>query len=153
MWTLVQKANAHNLHEHVRLSDALGFRHLVFSLQLHGWGDSVLGEKNAEKEVGGVDVEYLVELGKSLGVRVSFWNTNEKFDTKEKKTLCPWPFERAVVTSDSRTVACCMIGDPDQHELAKGMTFSKAWKSQDYEDFRQAHLDGNLPEVCRGCYK
>jgi hypothetical protein len=58
----------------------------------------------------------LVERGER-GVRVSFWNVADKFDAEH---VCPWPFERAVVTSDLRTVPCCMIGDPDALRACQG---------------------------------
>ena len=152
MWTLVQKGNYRDLESHVYVASRFGFRNLVFSLQLHGWGDTDLETRNKAQMVSLEEgrLQNLVILGKTLGVRVSFWDVAEKFD---QENLCPWPFERAVVTSDSRTVPCCMIGDPDKFELAKGMTFLKAWKSDEYKDFRAAHLSGQIPSVCRGCYK
>jgi pyrroloquinoline quinone biosynthesis protein E len=152
MWTLVQKANYQNLESHVYVAARLGFRNLVFSLQLHGWGDSDLEARNKAEmvELDEARLQKLVEIGKDQGVRVSFWDVSEKFDSEN---LCPWPFERAVVTSDSRTVPCCMIGDPDKFELAKGMSFLKAWKSDEYRDFRAAHLAGQIPSVCKSCYK
>lgn len=152
MWTLVQKGNYKNLARHVPLAAKLGFKNLVFSLQLHGWGDDQLEERN-KGEMVDLEEAYLwtlAKIGKANGVRVAFWDVAAKFD---QDNLCPWPFERAVVTSDSRTVPCCMIGDPDKFELAKGMTFLKAWKSDEYRDFRAAHLSGQIPSVCRGCYK
>lgn len=152
MWTLVQKGNVENLEEHVSLAARLWFRNLVYSLQLHGWGDPDLESRNRAEEVE-IDLarcERLVQAGKQAGIRVAFWNVAEKFDSEN---LCPWPFERAVVTSDSRTVPCCMIGDPDKFELGKGMSFLKAWTSDEYRDFRAAHLSGQIPSVCRACYK
>lgn len=152
MWTLVQKGNYKNLPQHVPLAAKLGFRNLVFSLQMHGWGDDDLEVRN-KGEMVDLSEPYLwtlVKIGKAHGVRVAFWDVSAKFD---QDNLCPWPFERAVVTSDSRTVPCCMIGDPDKFELAKGMTFIKAWRSDEYKDFRAAHLSGQLPSVCRACYK
>lgn len=152
MWTLVQRGNAAHLERHVSLAKDWGFRNLVFSLQLHGWGDKELEERNVGEMVK-LDEDHLlslVEKGKNLGVRVAFWDVSSKFD---EKNLCPWPFERAVVTSDSRTVPCCMIGDPDKFELGKGMSFLKAWNSDEYKDFRAAHLSGQIPGVCRACYK
>ncbi len=152
MWTLVQKGNRHKLDEHVRLAKDLGFKNLVFSLQLHGWGDDELEVRNKSREVK-LSHDYLmslVQLGKKEGVKVAFWDVSSKFDDKNK---CPWPFSRAVVTSDLRTVPCCMIGDPDKFELGKGMTFMKAWNSDEYQDFRAAHLSGQIPSVCKGCYK
>jgi len=152
MWTLVQKANYKNLESHVYVAARLGFRNLVFSLQLHGWGDAELEARNKSEmvELDEARLQNLVTLGKDQGVRVAFWDVSEKFDSEN---LCPWPFERAVVTSDARTVPCCMIGDPDKFELAKGMSFLKAWKSDEYRDFRAAHLAGQIPSVCRACYK
>jgi MoaA/NifB/PqqE/SkfB family radical SAM enzyme len=152
MWTLVQKANHERLADHVDIAAELGFRNLVFSLQLHGWGDSALEVRNHAEEVKLEEAALmkLVERGARRGVRVSFWNVADKFDAEH---VCPWPFERAVVTSDLRTVPCCMIGDPDRFELAKGQKFMQAWTSDDYREFRQAHLEGRPPEVCRGCYR
>lgn len=156
MWTLVQRSNAARLAEHVALAYRLGFKHMVFSTQLHGWGSEKLGQRNASEQVSlaAEDAMHLVALGEPLGVRVSFWDVSEKFEAKPGKR-CPWPFSRAVVTSDLRTVACCMIGDPDQHEFGRDRerTFLENWQGKEYHEFRQAHLDGEIPAVCKGCYK
>lgn len=152
MWTLVQKGNVKNLESHVYLAAKLGFRSLVFSLQMHGWGDEDLEDRN-KSEMSDVSKDRMMDLedlGDALGVRVAFWDVSEKFDAQN---LCPWPFSRAVVTSDLRTVPCCMIGDPDKFELGKGKTFMDAWNSEEYQDFRAAHLAGQIPQVCRSCYK
>jgi MoaA/NifB/PqqE/SkfB family radical SAM enzyme len=157
MWTLVQKGNVERLENHVNLAAWLGFRHLVFSLQLHGWGDDELAVRNRGEMVSVSEERcwQLVKAGEAVGVRVSFWDVAEKFSTESAQTLCPWPFERAVVTSDERTVPCCMIGSPDAFEFGRGTgkTFLQNWTGEEYREFRQAHLDGNVPQVCRGCYR
>ena len=154
MWTLVQRGNYENLEEHVLLARRMGFRNLVFSLNMHGWADSDLEKRNnAEEVVLSEDtLRSLMDLGDHVDIKVSFWDVNDKFEPKQGKR-CPWPFERAVVTSDLRTVPCCMIGDPDKYEIGKGNTFMVNWKSEEYTDFRQAHLDGKVPQVCKACYK
>lgn len=154
MWTLVQRENADDLPQFVWLAAELGFRHLVFSTQLHGWGDDVLATRNAGEEVGvgDEDARLLVALGARKGVRVAFWDVSEKFEPEDGKR-CPWPFSRAVVTSDLRTVPCCMIGNPDAFEIGKGKTFMENWTGDEYRAFREAHLTGAIPEVCRACYR
>ena len=154
MWTLVQKGNAGRLMEHVELAAQLGFQHMVFSTQLHGWGDDELAARNRDEMVALDErtVNALLMLGRMLHVRVAFWDVAQKFEAVPGKR-CTWPFERAVVTSDLRTVACCMIGDPEAHELGKGQTFMQAWQGDEYRAFRQAHLDGAIPEPCKGCYR
>jgi pyrroloquinoline quinone biosynthesis protein E len=159
MWTLVQEENYRRLDEHVMLAQDMGFRHLVFSLNLHGWGDPALEERNrkvtVDERVSDAYLWSLVDQGSSANVRVSFWRVNEKFDTDALEHRCPWPFERAVVTSDLRTVPCCMIGDPEMFEIGRGSgrSFTDLWGSEEYLLFRRAHLEGKIPQVCKGCYK
>jgi pyrroloquinoline quinone biosynthesis protein E len=94
----------------------------------------------------------LADLGQSLGVKVWFWNITEKYSASSLEKLCPWPFERAFVSSDLRTVPCCVIGNPDAYELGRGKSFLETWNSEEYVTFRQAHLDGKIPKVCQFCY-
>jgi pyrroloquinoline quinone biosynthesis protein E len=98
----------------------------------------------------------LVEHGEINGVRVSFWNVNEKYDLDDPNTLCPWPFERAYVSSDLRVVPCCYVGNPDVFEIGKSLTeasLADLWRGDVYREFRRAHLEGRLPDICRGCYR
>lgn len=152
MWTLVQERNAHNLPAHVHLAKRLGFKFLVFSLALHGWGDERLAAKNenASAVLDEAQLFDLVDLGEKAGVEVSFWNVADKYSRERR---CPWPFERAVVTSDMRATPCCMIGNPDAYEIRGGKSFGEIWNGAEYRAFREAHLQGKIPGVCKGCYK
>jgi pyrroloquinoline quinone biosynthesis protein E len=159
MWTLVQQDNYKYLDKFVELANDLNFKHLVFSLNLHGWGNDELAIRNKSVTVENViEYEYLeslIKIGEKNNVRVSFWSVADKFDAKKSENLCPWPFERAVVTSDLRTVPCCMIGDPDAYEIGRGSgkKFTELWNGQEYVAFREAHLKGEIPEICKSCYK
>jgi len=88
---------------------------------------------------------------------VSFWNPTERYRLGSPQSICPWPFERAFVSSDQRVVPCCYIGNPDVLQIGGQLdeknTFTGVWTSDDYRSFRQAHLDGNLPKACVGCYQ
>jgi hypothetical protein len=46
-----------------------------------------------------------------------------------------------------------MIGYPDVAEIgttpAKPASFASVWFGADFQAFRQAHLDGNIPAYCR----
>jgi pyrroloquinoline quinone biosynthesis protein E len=160
MWTLVQQDNYLNLEHHVRLAAELGFKHAVFSLNLHGWGSDTLLEKNKKVTVDRLmtveRIESLMALAREVGITLTFWNVNSKFDTDTPANLCPWPFERAVVASDSKIVPCCMVADPNAFHFARDQadtTVSQIWNSDEYRDFRTAHLKGDIPAICKGCYK
>lgn len=160
MWTVVQRDNEHQLEQFVDLASELGFTNQVFMVNLIDWGLDKWHERNSQITVENhLDPERLfslIERGDKLGVRVRFWSASDKYSAKQRETLCPWPFERAYVSSDMRVVPCCMIGNPDVYEigapLSETNSFTDVWQSQVYEDFRNAHLKGDIPKVCRNCY-
>ena len=158
MWTVVQQSNQHQLESLVKLAHELGFKGMVFSLNLTDWGIDEWGAKNNKASVQDtLDPEYLfslINIGEQLGVKVRFWSANEKYSTESVEQLCPWPFERAYMSSDNRVVPCCYLGNPDVYEFKKvGSGFTDVWHSDDFKAFRQAHVDGDIPSVCKGCYK
>jgi hypothetical protein len=60
-----------------------------------------------------------------------------------------------MITSDNMVVPCCKISNPDFYNLGKldgYNSVSEVWTSNVYQLFRKAHLDGNVPEICRQCY-
>lgn len=162
MWTVVQRANFHQLADLVQLAAALGFKHHVLSLELVDWG---LAEWRAANDTVSVEDELdpdallaLVGLGMELGVQVRFWNTTDKYSGRSPETLCPWPFERAFVSSDLRVVPCCTIANPDVCQIGPALdpadpqAFTRHWHGPDFAAFRRAHLEGRIPDVCRACY-
>ena len=157
MWTVVRKANFHQLIDLVYLASKIGFKSQVFSLNLSDFGQGDWREKNdsvtVDKLLDMESANKLIDLGFSLGVNVSFWCVTSKYSSSSSKTVCPWPFERAFIASDMRTVPCCMIANPDVLELGIGKSFSEAWNGEDYKKFRDAHLKGNIPLACKSCYE
>ena len=156
MWVVVQKQNVHEAHQLLDLAHRTGFEDLVYSVDLNFWGQQSWQKANtavaAENEMSPALCEELVQRGAKLGVRVSFWIIMDKFSTQSPDTLCPWPFERAFVSSDERVVPCCMIANPQVSDLGGAQNFTETWNSKTYEDFRQSHLDGRIPDVCKSCY-
>ncbi len=162
MWTVVQSGNVHQMADLVELAHELGFSDLVFSLELSDWGLTEWSERNGRVNVEDtLDPERLlalVERGVALGVTVRFWNVVEKYTTDHPDRLCPWPFERAYVSSDLRVVPCCYIGNPDVYEMGRiagggDEDLTAVWTGARYRDFRRNHLDGTIPTVCKGCYR
>lgn len=161
MWTVVQKSNRHQLEALVDLAADMGFTNQVFSLELSDWGMQDMRERNDAAAVDeSLDIEPLMALvarGERLGVRVRFWNATERYRLDSRESLCAWPFERAYVSSDSRVVPCCYIGNPDVYQVDGGLTaersFTDVWNGPEYVAFREAHLQGRLPGICVGCYQ
>jgi pyrroloquinoline quinone biosynthesis protein E len=156
MWVVVQKANLHQLNELVELAHETGFKKLVFSLNLTDWGQenwnrentNILVEDSLDQDLAG----RLVENGRNLDVDVTFWSVTRKYSSDSPELLCAWPFERAYVSSDMRVVPCCMIANPEVSDLGSGNFFTETWNCEDYQNFRNAHLTGQIPKICRGCY-
>jgi pyrroloquinoline quinone biosynthesis protein E len=159
MWTVVQRDNQHQLEQFVDFAHELGFTNQVFMINLIDWGLDKWHDRNSQITVeNALDPNRLFALigqGDKLGVRVRFWSASDKYSAANRETLCPWPFERPYVSSDMSVVPCCMIGNPDVYQIGVEISetsFSEVWKSQAYKDFRLAHLNGDIPKVCRNCY-
>lgn len=156
MWTVVQRKNVHQVGELVELGAEMGFRHLVFSLNLHDFGSEEWAAINGPQSVENTFTDDMawphIERGRELGIDVYFWRQTSRYSTETTENLCPWPFERAYVSSDLRIVPCCVLGNPQHADLGDARALTEAWNSETWRQFRQAHLDGRIPEVCRGCY-
>ncbi len=156
MWTVVQQNNAHQLPALVDLAAELKFKSMVFSTDMVAWGQEKWNKRLRGMKAGAAfDYRFgmtLVERGRRLGVNVSFWRTASKYAFDKPENLCPWPFERAYISSDMRVVPCCMIADPDTAELGSAIDFSETWHGDSYRKFRRDHETGNVPKICRYCY-
>ena len=141
----------------IPLAHELGFPRATISMNLSDWGQKHWTKTNGEAMIEDAITPELaneaVELGLSLGVEVTFWNSVGKNNTKSPENLCHWPFKWAFVSSDMRVSPCAIISNPDVHELGDARSFSATWNSETYREFRSAHLEGRIPEVCQSCYE
>jgi len=158
MWTVVQKANRHQLMQLVDLAREMGFRSMAFSLNMNDWGTERWQKINDAVSVEGsftrAEAERLMARGRALGVNVRFWNVTNKYSTESVEALCPWPFERAYISSDLRVVPCCIVANPDVSEIGViEQDFTSVWKGELMTRFREAHLRGEIPRECSFCYK
>jgi len=157
MWTVVQKKNQHQIKNMIKLGKDMGFKHMVFSLNLVDYGvDEVIkyNKDNSAKELlTNMDALRYIEYGEQIGVSVRFWRQTEKYSKNiSDNKLCPWPFERLFVSSDMRVVPCCVIGNPDMADFGSANNIAKVWSSEIYKNFRKDHLEGNIPKICQDCY-
>jgi pyrroloquinoline quinone biosynthesis protein E len=157
MWTVLQRDNQAEFLDFIPLAHELGFPRATFSMAMTDWGQDHWTKANAEASVDDAITpevaEKAIELGRGLGVQVTFWNSVGKNDTQSPEHLCRWPFQWAFISSDMRVAPCAIISNPDVHELGDARRFTQTWNSQTYREFRLAHLEGRIPVVCRGCYE
>lgn len=156
MWVLVQRENRHQVFEFLELAKQMGFRRLTYYVNPHESGKEDWAERTRSMGTQSLTTEeclQLKEMGGREGIDITFWGSAPSYSTESPKTLCPMPFSRASVSSDSRLVPCSRIGNPDIVDLGDAKDFQNSWNGPAYQEFRQAHLDGNVPEHCRFCYK
>ncbi|MFC1593811.1 radical SAM/SPASM domain-containing protein [Candidatus Omnitrophota bacterium] len=153
MWVLLQKDNFEELKMFPALAKTLGFKRLTISMDVSVWGSEQWAEKNKEKKVADrltqSDIDVLLETAREIDLDLTFWDISTKYSNEN---ICPWPFERAFISSDKKVVPCCMVGNPDIFSLGSLGNFGKIWNSEKYQHFRQSHLEMNILEVCTFCY-
>jgi len=157
MWSLIQKDNFHELELLVSIAKEWGFDRLTYGMNVEdqGWKEEhfdEIHELNMVDKFSYKRANDLINIGIDIGVEVTFWGTNDKFDQNVPEKLCSWPFERVVVSSDMRIVPCCMVANPEIYDLGDAKILHKEWNSNSFKDFRQSHIDGELPNICKNCY-
>lgn len=155
MWALIQKSNRHQIFDFVELAVKMKFKRLSFSISLNDWGREEWNQNNKEQEAHRftqAEHEQLIKLSKVYGIDITLWEQSSSYSTSLKSKLCPWIFNRPYISSDLKVVPCCMIADPAVINFGDAKSFNTVWNNQKYQDFRQLHLDGNIPKCCKECY-
>ncbi len=157
MWVVVQQDNLGELELFPKLAAELGFKRLSLSLDLNDWGQDSWRDRNDPLDVHRKFTAErgmrIAEIGRELGVETTFWAIDDKYDLEDPKKLCPWPFERAYISSDMRVVPCCMVANPEISDLGDARDFKAVWNGEAMRRFRAGHLNGQLPDICKSCYK
>ena len=154
MWFLLQDLNFDDLFEVPKFAKELGFKRVTISLDIIGWNQDDWEIKNSEKSrassITQNDIDMLLQQASELDIDLSFWGISSKYT---EQNPCPWPFERSFISSDEFILPCCMISNPNTFNFGKKETnFKETWNSKAYVDFRQAHLDNIISDVCKFCY-
>jgi radical SAM protein with 4Fe4S-binding SPASM domain len=91
-----------------------------------------------------------VELGVELRLPRLEAPTREQ---RRSRRGCDWPWRSAFVTHDAKVQPCCMVMGSDRAQLGDVTEggFASVWTSDDYAAFRRRLLNGDPPDVCRGC--
>ena len=156
MWVLLQEHNKHQILDFVNIAREMNFKKMTFSIGLGFWGQKKWEKANSKKVAKNAFNEdirnKLIELKKSSNIDITIWDLQSKFSIKEEKKLCPWPFNRYFVGSDMRTSPCCMIANPDVYTLGNQKKIDN-WNTKEFIEFREKHLTGNIPDVCKNCYE
>ena len=155
MWVVVQNDNRRQLVQFVELAASMGFKRISFSFSLNDWGMKYWKDKNKRLEsnfgFSSKEEQKLIEVSKKEGVDVSIWKQSSKYESQPGK-YCPWIFNRPYISCDLRLVPCSMIGNPDVSNLGDAMTINNTWNGNVYREFREQHLSGDIPLICKSCY-
>jgi radical SAM protein with 4Fe4S-binding SPASM domain len=71
----------------------------------------------------------------------------------DQRPRCTWPWDSAYVTHRGEVQPCCMVMGSDRAKLGRltEASFDEIWRGAAYRSFRAGILDGEPPDVCRGC--
>lgn len=156
MWTVLQKQNFHEASALLDIASDTGFRRLTLSLELRDWnGMDDIKVNNTKSRLDSMQIDQgwidrLLEKARGLGVELTFFYAVKRFC---EENICFWPFERFLLSSDGYIVPCCIIADPAILNFGEHGDFNSIWNGSAMVKFREAHLKGEIPKICRACYQ
>lgn len=154
IWMLALKENAGGLEAMARLAKDLGVDHLTLQKRLTSWGKSEWDPTIRDLE----DLDRDVEINAVWNdpELKSIFSANDRYTQfkKDPAAECAWAWGGAYVSSDGRSVPCCLIADPDVLSMGdlKQTDFKTIWNDEKYRAFRKSIRSGKVPEACRQCY-
>lgn len=156
MWVVLQRDNFHELYDFPHLASELGFERLTFSRDLNNWAQDYWTDTNKSlavtERLETKDIEKLIQIGKDLGVEVTFWTGAGKYRCGNFKTLCPTIFQRMYVSSDLKLIPCANYADLSVLNFGEADHLNEVWNGLNMREFRKAHARGDIPEFCQACY-
>jgi radical SAM protein with 4Fe4S-binding SPASM domain len=110
------------------------------------WGGEERGEAEAR-------MEEAAEAAAELGVDLRLPQSEEQEPDAAAARGCDWPFSSAYVTHRGQVQPCCMVMGADRAVLGHlaERPFDEIWDGEEYREFRRGLVDGDPPDVCRGC--
>jgi MoaA/NifB/PqqE/SkfB family radical SAM enzyme len=150
-WTVVTKNLSGCVLRHIAAASDLGFKRIVFQLDMTKWGQEnaphLLPEPSPDVIA---EVESAVNAG-SDGMELSCRHTNSF--SMEKP--CPWPFYHTFISVEGTVQPCCIMTDPSVFTLGSiaAKPFFRLWNGRKYFAFRRTfRSQRTLKMFCRGCY-
>lgn len=157
-WMLVQKDNYTEMESMLDLAAKMKFTRFTYSVEVTGFGlerwQTINDAKSMKQILTEKYVKHLIQKGKELGIEVTFWDGSDKYvydDSKDR--ICDWLFSRAFISADMMIVPCCELSYAGTCCLGDARGFFSAWNNEQYRELRKAHLAGEIPKMCRSCYK
>jgi pyrroloquinoline quinone biosynthesis protein E len=156
MWTVFQNKNLSESKDLLYMAKEIGFKRVTFSIELREWesGEELnegIKEKRINEKINQQWINDHLVIANDLGINLTFWCATERFT---KKNICMWPFERFLYSSDQYFVPCCIIADPKIFSFGNigKENFQDLWFGEKLQRFREAHIKGEIPDVCKACY-
>jgi len=153
-WVVVSNENHHECEEIVNLAKRLGVPKVTFQTFITDWGKDEMKEKTSDISINESNNDHYInkaiEVGKEKSVEVNRFS-GYRFTAKKP---CKWPWTSMMVDASGNVIPCCVIADSQTINFGNvfEQKIDKIWNSDDYQRFRKAHSEGNIPELCKGCY-
>ncbi|MBF0266165.1 MAG: radical SAM protein [Gammaproteobacteria bacterium] len=154
MWSVLQESNIDEAEDFLYLAKNAGFKRLTLSMELREWdGHDQLNNNIKNNRVSQIItqqwIDHLLAKAKEIDLNLSFWHATDRFN---QNNICFWPFERILLSSEAEIVPCCIIADPALFNFGAYSNFNEIWNGKKMQAFRNAHIEGKLPDICKVCY-
>ena len=158
-WMVVTKSNLREVGDVVRLVERLGVRSITFQLFLNDWGKSemssyiddikLISNNLSSKEIV-LALEQAKKIAKEIGVEIRIYYG----DFYTKKRICSWPWKSSYICANGDVVPCSILADSETVKMGNVFenSLSEIWNSEKYRNFRDQHINHDLPSYCRHCY-
>jgi len=154
-WIVVTSKNYKECEQTVDIARETGVNNITFQTYLSNWGKDEMEQKINDVSMGKSKIHAYIDLAVKVGQSKEVEVTRYDGDYMTKDKPCKWPWTSMYIDASGNVVPCCVLADSDT--MSFGNIFEenakKIWNSKKYIGFRKQHASGNIPDVCKACYK
>lgn len=153
-WVVVSQDNHHECEEIVHLAKRLGVNKVTFQTFITDWGKDEMTEKTSLISVNDTNNDEQINKATEAGERIDVEVNRFKGYQFTAEKPCKWPWTSMMIDASGNVIPCCVIADSDTINFGNvfEQKVEKIWNSLEYQDFRQSHTDGDIPDICKNCY-
>lgn len=154
-WVVLSNQNIDECEQIISVAKDVGVDEVTFQSFLTNWGKDEMKDKItpklADQKNLRLKVSKAIEKGEKENIRVNSYAG----DLYTLKKPCQWPWTSMYIDAVGDVVPCCVLADAETINFGNVVEKSvkKIWNSKEYKKFRKLHKEGNIPDICKSCYR
>lgn len=155
LWVVLSNENMEECEAVVAVAKQIGVDEVTFQTYLSNWGKDEMEEKTNSKLTDQNELKGFINQAIEKGIKEEVQVNSYSGDYMTKDKPCQWPWTSMYIDAPGNVIPCCVLADSDTKSFGNifETNIKEIWNSDEYKEFRKMHKKGDIPDICKSCYR